>query len=74
MNQVGWDMKSYSSRELLKILLNDGWSVKNQEGSHVHLIHPAKPAKVTIPHPRKDLPARTVRNILRQAGLEEAEK
>ncbi len=67
-------MKSYSSRELLKMLLNDGWFVKDQEGSHVHLIHPAKPVKVTIPHPRKDLPARTVRNILRQAGLKEAEK
>ncbi|MCL6613718.1 MAG: type II toxin-antitoxin system HicA family toxin [Firmicutes bacterium] len=64
-------MKSYSSRELLRMLFNDGWYIKNQEGSHVHLIHPTKPAKVTIPHPRNDLPAKTVRNILRQAGLKE---
>jgi predicted RNA binding protein YcfA (HicA-like mRNA interferase family) len=43
--------------------------VKRQVGSHVQLIHPVKPGKVTVPHPRKDLAAGTVKSIARQAGL-----
>ncbi|NPV81430.1 MAG: type II toxin-antitoxin system HicA family toxin [Firmicutes bacterium] len=64
-------MKSYSSREILQILRKDGWVEKNQRGSHVQLIHPTKPGKVTVPHPKKDLDPRTVRTIFRQAGLNE---
>ncbi|MDF2635424.1 MAG: addiction module toxin, HicA family [Pelosinus sp.] len=63
-------MKSYSSKELLQIVKDDGWYEINQEGSHLQLKHPTKKGKVTIPHPRKDFPIRTVKNILRQAGLE----
>lgn len=64
-------MKSYSSREILKMLHKDGWLIKNQVGSHLQLIHPIKPGKVTVPHPRKDLDPRTVRTILKQAGLDQ---
>ncbi|MCL4516326.1 MAG: type II toxin-antitoxin system HicA family toxin [Firmicutes bacterium] len=63
-------MKSYSSREILEILHKDGWLIKNQVGSHLQLIHPSKPGKVTVPHPRKDLDPRTIRTILKQAGIE----
>jgi predicted RNA binding protein YcfA (HicA-like mRNA interferase family) len=38
-------------------------------GSHHHFKHAVKPGKVTVPHPKKDLPIGTVRSILRQAGL-----
>jgi predicted RNA binding protein YcfA (HicA-like mRNA interferase family) len=62
-------MKIYSSKELLKILKDDGWIIKNQEGSHLHLIHPTKPGKVTIPHPKQIIRAGTAHNILKQAGL-----
>ncbi|MGE5551387.1 MAG: type II toxin-antitoxin system HicA family toxin [Bacteroidota bacterium] len=62
-------MKSYSSQEILRLLQDDGWFIKNQEGSHVQLKHPVKRGKVTVPHPRKDLPSRTIRSILRQAEL-----
>jgi predicted RNA binding protein YcfA (HicA-like mRNA interferase family) len=62
-------MKSYSSREILQILKDDGWIIKSQEGSHIQLIHPSKPGKVTVPHPKKDLTERTTRSILKQAGL-----
>lgn len=34
----------------------------------LHFRHPCKPGKVTVPHPNKDLPAGTLRNIYRQAG------
>ncbi|NLY73986.1 MAG: type II toxin-antitoxin system HicA family toxin [Firmicutes bacterium] len=62
-------MKGLSSREIIQILNADGWVIKNQEGSHVQMVHPTKPGKVTIPHPRKDLPERTIRSILKQAAL-----
>lgn len=63
-------MKSYSSKEIMQILQNDGWYITNIEGSHHQLRHPSKPGKVTIPHPKKDLPVRTVKSIFKQAGLE----
>ncbi|MDO7788672.1 type II toxin-antitoxin system HicA family toxin [Desulforamulus aquiferis] len=62
--------KCYSSTELLKILKKEGWIIKGQEGSHIHLIHPTKLGKVTVPHPRKDFKQTTLRSILKQAGLE----
>jgi len=63
-------MKSWTSRDILKVLADDGWIIKHTVGSHVQLVHPAKPGKVTVPHPRKDLAPGTVRSIARQAGLD----
>jgi predicted RNA binding protein YcfA (HicA-like mRNA interferase family) len=57
------------SRRLIKLLEADGWVQIGVTGSHHHFKHPAKPGKVTIPHPRKDIPTGTVRALLRQAGL-----
>lgn len=56
-------------REIEKILLDDGWVFKNARGSHHYYIHPTKPGKVTIPNHRGDLDLRTVKTILKQAGL-----
>ena len=42
------------------------------KGSHVQLKHPAKPGRVTLPHPKKDLPMGTVMSVLKQAGLEKS--
>jgi predicted RNA binding protein YcfA (HicA-like mRNA interferase family) len=39
-------------------------------GSHHQYKHPTKPGKVTVPHPRKDLPIGTARSILKQAGIQ----
>jgi predicted RNA binding protein YcfA (HicA-like mRNA interferase family) len=36
-------------KELLKLLNQDGWLEKDQKGSHLQLIHPNKPGKVTVP-------------------------
>jgi predicted RNA binding protein YcfA (HicA-like mRNA interferase family) len=33
----------------------------------MQLVHPTKPGKVTVPHPKKDLAPGTVRSIVRQA-------
>jgi predicted RNA binding protein YcfA (HicA-like mRNA interferase family) len=57
------------SRHVLKLLRADGWKPKNQVGSHLQLEHDVKPGKVTLPHPKKDIPLGTLRNIERQSGL-----
>ena len=62
-------MKSYSSREIIEIIENDGWHYQDSTGSHNHYKHPVKKGKVTIPHPRKNIPIGTVKNILKQADI-----
>lgn len=49
-------MKSYSSREILKMLAADGWYEIECVGSHHQFRHPTKPGKVTLKHPVKDIP------------------
>lgn len=63
-------MKNYSSKEILKILQDDGWYVADIRGSHHQLKHPTKSGKVTVPHPKKSFPQQTVKSIFKQAGLE----
>jgi len=56
--------------EIKRRLIKAGWQVKNQKGSHVHMIHPSKPGKITIPrHGNKDLKPGTVKAIWKHAGL-----
>ncbi len=57
------------SREVLRRLRKDGWVEAGQRGSHVQLTHPEKPGRVTVPHPRRDIPKGTLRSIERQSGL-----
>lgn len=58
-----------NSREIISLLEEDGWVKHNQKGSHCQYKHPIKQGKVTVPHPKKDLPKGTVASILKQAGL-----
>lgn len=62
-------MKSYSSREVLKMLQDDGWYLVNVAGSHHQFKHPSKPGRVTVKHPDKDIPLPTLKSIERQSGL-----
>lgn len=62
-------MKSYSSREVIQFLIADGWYEVACVGDHHQFKHPAKPGKVTVTHPCKDIPIRTLKSIERQAGL-----
>jgi predicted RNA binding protein YcfA (HicA-like mRNA interferase family) len=57
------------SADIIRILIKDGWQAHSQKGSHLHVKHPEKPGRVTVPHPKKDLPKKTVNSILLQAGL-----
>jgi predicted RNA binding protein YcfA (HicA-like mRNA interferase family) len=58
-----------SSREIIRLLVNDGWTLKAVKGDHHQFVHPTKPGKVTVPHPVKDLRIGTANSILHQAGL-----
>lgn len=62
-------MKTYSSREIIRILRRAGWMPVRQKGSHLQLAHPGKPGLVTVPHPRREIGSKTLRTILKQAGL-----
>lgn len=62
-------MKSYSSREVIKLLKADGWYEVNVTGSHYQLKHPTKKGRTTIKHPDKDIPRKTLDSIERQSGL-----
>jgi predicted RNA binding protein YcfA (HicA-like mRNA interferase family) len=44
--------------------------VRRKVGSHIQLVHPTKPGKVTVPPPKKDLAPGTVRSIAKQAKLD----
>ena len=57
------------SRDVIKLLKDDGWYVVGQEGSHIQFKHPTKRGRVTVPHPVKDIPDGTLGSIRRQAGL-----
>ena len=57
------------SREIIKELKEDGWTLVAIRGSHHQFKHPTKQGRVTVPHPNKDLPTGTIRSIYRQAGL-----
>ncbi|MCL4504316.1 MAG: type II toxin-antitoxin system HicA family toxin [Deltaproteobacteria bacterium] len=57
------------SREIIRRLEVDGWHRVGQRGSHVQFKHPAKPGRVTVPHPEKDIPAKTLKSIERQSGV-----
>jgi len=58
------------SRDLIKLIEQDGWELRRVKGSHHQFKHPTKPGLVTIPHPKKELPTGTVSNILKQARLQ----
>jgi predicted RNA binding protein YcfA (HicA-like mRNA interferase family) len=55
-----------------EIAREDGWVLKNQEGSHRQYVHPVKPGKVTIAgHLSDELDPKTRKSILKQSGLED---
>ncbi|MDD6488924.1 MAG: type II toxin-antitoxin system HicA family toxin [Clostridia bacterium] len=62
-------MKSYSSREVINALLADGWYEVGCVGDHHQFKHPKKPGRVTVTHPRKDIPIKTLKSIEKQAGI-----
>ena len=50
------------------MLEEDGWVYVATQGSHRQFKHPTKRVRVTVPHPKTDIPRGTVASIYRQAG------
>jgi predicted RNA binding protein YcfA (HicA-like mRNA interferase family) len=69
-------LPSLTSSKVIKILERKGFILDRAKGSHRIYYHPESRRRVVIPYHRKDLPPGTLREILRQAGLnkEELEK
>ncbi|KKX30231.1 type II toxin-antitoxin system HicA family toxin [Rhizobium sp. LC145] len=57
------------STEVIAALRKDGWFEVNRKGSHAQFKHPTKPGRVTVPHPKRDMPIGTLRSIEKQSGL-----
>ncbi|WP_132561897.1 type II toxin-antitoxin system HicA family toxin [Rhizobium sullae] len=55
--------------DVIALLKKDGWFEVARKGSHVQLKHPTKSARVTVPHPRRDIPIGTLKSIEKQSGL-----
>ncbi len=60
---------SLTSLTVISALKEDGWVQVAQKGSHVQFKHPTKDGRVTVPHPKKDIPIGTLRSIEKQARL-----
>lgn len=58
-------------REVIELLVVDGWYQVAQEGSHRQFKHPTRQGRVTVAgRDGSDLPITTLRSIYRQAGLD----
>jgi predicted RNA binding protein YcfA (HicA-like mRNA interferase family) len=62
-------LRSYSSRDIVKMLKDDGWYEVDCVGDHHQLKHPVKKGKVTVRHPVKDMGIRDLKSIEKQSGL-----
>jgi predicted RNA binding protein YcfA (HicA-like mRNA interferase family) len=58
-----------NSRDIVNRIKADGWYQVAQKGSHLQFKHPTKPGRVTVPHPKRDVPIGTLRSIEKQSGL-----
>lgn len=62
-------MKRYKVREVIKMLMADGWYLKNIQGSHRQFKHPTKKGKVTVNGKESDpLNQFLLNSIWKQAG------
>ena len=58
-----------NSRDIISAIQRDGWVQVVQKGSHLQFKHPAKKGRVTVPHPKREVPIGTLKGIEKQAGL-----
>jgi predicted RNA binding protein YcfA (HicA-like mRNA interferase family) len=67
---MGRKLAGLKPRQVVRALEKAGYIVHETTGSHVHLKHPLKPGRVTVPyHERFELPKHIVKSIIRQAEL-----
>ena len=60
--------------ELIRLLVQNGWTLIRTKGSHRQFKNPRKPGTVTIAgKPSLDIPPGTLNSVLKQAGLKKRE-
>jgi len=64
---------SRTPQQVIKILERKGFVLDRSKGSHRIYFHPETRRRVVVSFHRKDLPQGTLREILRQAGIEREE-
>ncbi|MGE7991865.1 type II toxin-antitoxin system HicA family toxin [Pseudomonas sp. NPDC089554] len=57
------------SKDVIQMIRAEGWYEVDVKGSHHQFKHPWRRGRVTVPHPKSELPKGTVHSILKQAGL-----
>jgi predicted RNA binding protein YcfA (HicA-like mRNA interferase family) len=57
------------SRTIIKALKVHGWQEVAKSGSHLQFSHAQRKGRVTVPHPKKDIPIGTLKSIERQSGI-----
>jgi predicted RNA binding protein YcfA (HicA-like mRNA interferase family) len=58
-----------NSRDVIRAIEKAGWVHIATKGDHRQFKHPTLPGRVTVPHPKRDLPIGTVRSIEKQSGV-----
>ena len=58
-----------NSREVLRLLNAAGWVQVAQKGSHIQLKHPILQGRVTVPHPKQEVPIGTLGSIEKQSQM-----
>jgi predicted RNA binding protein YcfA (HicA-like mRNA interferase family) len=57
-------------REVVKLLLKEGWIEIRSRGGHRHFKHPQLPSVITVPgNDGRELAPGTLNDILKKAGL-----
>ena len=63
-------MKVLKTSLVLKLLLDDGWEIVHQRGSHRQLKHPVQKGKVTLNgKPSDDIWGDNLKSVEKQSGL-----
>ncbi|MCL1980079.1 MAG: type II toxin-antitoxin system HicA family toxin [Proteobacteria bacterium] len=57
------------SKEIMRLLEADGWTLRGVKGSHHIFTHPEKAGHISVPHPKNDLGKGLVNKLLKQAGI-----
>jgi len=61
-----------NTRQVIKLVTDDGWVFDRSSGSHRQYKHPIKRGTVTVPFhgSNKEVPPWMVKSVKRQAGLQ----
>ena len=62
-------MKSYSPKEVIEILMQNGWYIKRSRGSHFQFAKDGLSNIVTVSVSKNNIPIGTLKSISKQSGI-----